>query len=137
MGTWGNENFENDTAADFALTATQQGTKVIYNALQAALEIEDLDSPDCEEALAAAEFLAAAKGKPSADCSDEVKAYVQSNDVLTFKKGLFSKRIELTPVALRAIDRIAADSDLKDLWEEAEELDEWLKVVNGLKARLS
>lgn len=137
MGAWGYNIFENDTAADFEIQAIHEGSKAIYTALQNAVDIAELDSLECEEALAAAEFLAAAKGKPSADCSDEVKAFVQANEVLTYKKGLFSKRMELTPLALRAIDRIEADSELKDLWEDAEELDKWLEVVHGLKARLA
>jgi hypothetical protein len=40
-------------------------------------------------------------------------------------------------LAVRAVERVAADSDLRDFWDEVDDTEEWLQEANELAARLS
>ena len=128
MGAWGFKNFENDGAADFVYDVFDNGKKVIFQAIQKIVKAkpdEYLEAPDCEEALAAIEILAAAKNNPSSDCNPDIIKWLQKNDVLKFKNGLFGPKVDLVPLAEKALDRIINDSELRELWEESEQFDEW------------
>jgi len=39
-------------------------------------------------------------------------------------------------MALMAIHRIETESELKELWEDADEFDAWIATLEDLKARL-
>jgi len=43
---------------------------------------------------------------------------------------------EMTDLARRAVERVRLNSELKDLWLEAEGLNEWSAVLRDLEARL-
>ena len=128
MGAWGFKNFENDGAADFVYDVFDNGKKVIFQAIQKIVKAkpdEYLEAPDCEEDLAAIELLAAAKNNQSSDCNPDIIKWLQKNDVLKFKNGLFGPKVDLVPLAEKALDRIINDSELRELWEESEQFDEW------------
>ena len=129
MGTWGHGTFENDEASDWLFELEKaHDLSVIEVALDAVIGAADtLESPDCTNALAAAEVVAALRGKPHAELPPEVTAWV-------------SRRKE-TPGALvrksvSAIDRILGDSELKELWAENDEYGDWESSVHDLKRRL-
>jgi hypothetical protein len=42
----------------------------------------------------------------------------------------------MTDLARRAVERVRLNSELKDLWLEAEGLNEWSAVLRDLEARL-
>jgi hypothetical protein len=42
----------------------------------------------------------------------------------------------LVGLALKAIERIKTNSELKELWDESETLNEWYEALNGLESRL-
>jgi len=140
MGTWGVLNFENDGAADFAHEVMENGKGTIKTSIEAIINSgtgdDNPEAPECEEALAAIEFIAAAKGNPSSDCAPEVLDWIKSNDVLNFRSGLFRKKVNIEDLARTAIDRISTDSEMKELWEDSDEYDEWQKVVLDLKERI-
>lgn len=87
---------------------------------------EILEEPAGSEALAAAEVVAALLGKPSINLPDEVSEWVQGKE--------FGP--ELAFVALKAIKVVLTNSELKELWEESDEYNAWISVVNSLKERL-
>lgn len=138
MGTWGLKNFENDGAADFVYDFYEHGNKMISKAFDKIINPEDkyLDAGDCEEALAGAEIIAAAKGKPSEDLPHEMKDWLSKNDALNFKKNIFSKKIDLTEKAQICIHKILKFSELKELWEETDEFNDWLELQNNLLNRI-
>jgi hypothetical protein len=39
-------------------------------------------------------------------------------------------------LALRALEKITSDSELKDVWEESDNASEWLQAIGNLKRRL-
>ena len=69
MGATGAKNFENDDAADWAYDlAESNGTSLLAEAFGVVEKMDFADAPDCCIALAAAEVVAAAKGKPRVTC---------------------------------------------------------------------
>ena len=44
---------------------------------------------------------------------------------------------ELVPLAVKSIDRIAAGSELKELWVESDKDGDWTAEVQDLRARLT
>ena len=134
MGAWGINNFENDGAADFVSDVLSGNKLIIVNTIEKILEIskEDyLDASDCEEGLAAVEFVAAAKGKPSIDISEEALNWIKKNDLLNFSD------FDLIDSSKQVIYHILDGSEMKELKKEAGELAAWEKVVNDLKSRIS
>ena len=129
MGAWGNGNFENDDAKDWVAELKSIAPADLSKILaQAVDQPAYLESPSACIALAAAEVVAALGGSPAAsvpaEVGDWVKRYPQA----------------LTPAlkseALRAAERVRRDSELKDLWMEADGLNEWIGVVKDLQSRL-
>lgn len=139
MGAWGINNFDNDTALDFSSDVVEGDKSLIKDAILKVTKLSDdeyLEAPDCEEALTAIEFIAAQKGKPSSDFPEEAKTWIKNNDLLNFTSGLFKKRIDITDLSLKAIERIVSNSELQELWEESDEYESWLKVLEDLKTRI-
>jgi hypothetical protein len=138
MGAWGVGSFENDDALDwlaaFREHPDEASVRETLTLIGEAEEDSFLDAADCADAIAAAETVAAARGRPL-----EVSL---PDDGVAFLTGLrFAGVRELTQLALRALDRIRTDQncELHDLWREAEEEEarsEWLAAVEELRERL-
>jgi hypothetical protein len=88
-----------------------------------------LEAPTCSMALAAAEVVAALAGRPAPDLPEEVRTWVAAH------------RLTVTPdlraLSLRALDQVAADSELKELWAESEESGAWIDGLQELRSRLA
>ncbi|MCS3801840.1 DUF4259 domain-containing protein [Niastella sp. OAS944] len=135
MGAWGPLNFENDTALDLVYEIEEEGANRIKIAIEAVNSREEdsfLDSDLCSEALAAIEYIAAAKDKVSEDFPEDAEEWLTPAN----KETLLAIR-NLIANSKQAIDRIKHNSELKDLWEETEEFEEWNKVLDGLVTRIS
>jgi hypothetical protein len=135
MGAWGHLNFENDTALDLVYEIEEKGADRIKNAIEAINSREEdsfLDSDLCSEALAAIEYIAAAKDKASEDFPEDAEDWLTPAN----KESLLAIR-NLVPKSKDAIDRIQHNSELKDLWEETEDFNEWTKVLENLATRIS
>jgi hypothetical protein len=132
MGAWGAGTFENDDAADWLADLcdgpNQEALAEALAAVAGAGADEYLEAPDCSAGLAAAEFVAALKGAPGADLPDEARACAAKLETKA-DPGLVS-------LALRAVERVRADSELKELWDESEDPAEWYAAVGDLEARL-
>lgn len=135
MGAWGHLNFENDTALDLVYEIEEKGADRIKNAIEAINSREEdafLDSDLCSEALAAIEYIAAVKEKASEDFPEDAEEWLTPAN----KENLLAIR-NLIPKSKQAIDRIQHNSELKDLWEETEDFNEWTKVLEDLSTRIS
>ena len=135
MGAWGHLNFENDTALDLVYEIEEKGVDRIKNAIEAVNSREEdsfLDSDLCSEALAAIEYIAAAKDKGSEDFPEDAEEWLTPAN----KESLLAIR-NLIPKSKQAIDRIQHNSELKDLWEETEDFNEWTKALEDLATRIS
>jgi Domain of unknown function (DUF4259) len=130
MGAWSTEHFDNDAALDWLYDFSMSpSVQLLEAAFKAVADTADdyIESDDGAAVLAAAEVIAAAKGNKS-------KAYPEDTEVFS------SLRIspELIAGALQAIDMVSRqdNSELKELWQESDEYENWQKAVNELKERL-
>jgi hypothetical protein len=132
MGTWGTEIFANDDAMDWiaALEETDD-MDVVERALRTVNDADGyLEAPDCSVALAAAEVVATILKKPGPDVPSEVFEWI----------ARVGREIppSLPDDARRALDRVGADSELLELWEEAGDpgLGAWRATLTELRGRL-
>ena len=130
MGTWGHDAFGNDDALDWLgelLEAADLGPVEDSLAVTASAQTY-LDAPDCSEALAAAEVVAALRGKPGSGLPKKLLAWLE---------GRPKPSPELLETARRAVAKVMQDSELKDLWVESGHPQAWEKGVQDLQSRLS
>jgi hypothetical protein len=131
MGAWGVGAFENDDASDWIYLLEEAGDlRLLRDTLLAAAEPDGyLEASTCSEALAAAEVAAALAGRPAPDLPEEVRTWVGAH------RGAAAG--ELKDLSVRAVDQVAADSELKELWAESDENGIWVDRIQELRSRLT
>jgi len=130
MGTWGSGAFDNDDAADWAWRLTDDADESTVEAALTAIESsDDPEAPVAQVAVAAAEVVAAGLGRPAPDLPDGVAEWAAARADRPWAA--------LAPVALRSIARIAAGSELRELWDEAGATDDWGARLRDLRTRLT
>jgi len=131
MGAWGSGPFENDDAADWVWELEDEtDASVIIDTLSAVVDTpidEQVESPAASNAIAAAEVLASARGPRSPDLPTEAIEWLRVNGALVDQR--------LLALAAGAVQRVAVDSELKDLWDEEGD-DSWAESVRKLLERL-
>ena len=133
MGAWGFGSFENDDACDFLADATESGDlSLIRDVLDNVLtSTEYVEAPDASQAIAAAEIVAAALGRPTLAAQREEEL---SSWIARIRPTIDT---ELVGQARDALTRILApNSELRELWEETEEFSEWQSAVSELGQQL-
>jgi hypothetical protein len=128
MGAWSHTSFGNDTACDF-LYDVEKNAGAIERAIKAVETITTGDYIESEFAanvLAAGELLAAANGRPPEDYPEGAQAIV----------ARLKPDAALRLRAARAITRILDASELRELWEETDDFNDWTADVRGLLERL-
>jgi hypothetical protein len=129
MGAWGVLPFENDNAVDWIWNLEEAvDTSVLTDALEAVGSAGALDG-DCEEAVAAAEVVAALRGKPLTELPDEVTDFLRAQR----KQKPPTKLVNL---AITVVQRIAEASDLKDRWDRSDRGKTWQEAMKDLLLRL-
>ncbi|MEQ1784603.1 MAG: DUF4259 domain-containing protein [Hyphomonadaceae bacterium] len=129
MGAWSHTSFGNDDAGDFLYEVEASGMDAVTTALEAIEQTPAdgyIEAPSAWSALAAAELLAAANGKPPEDFPEEARA------VLAQIKSDAALRAR----AAVAVQRVLAASELKELWEESDSFADWAADVTHLIGRL-
>lgn len=132
MGAWDIGHFDNDTAADFGGRVDdappEKRADVLRGALTAVADMSPQDYVDDGEVAVAAAALIAAQcpgGEPV------TTAYGP-------KKPLPPLPADLRPLAVRALDRVAAEnSETLELWTDGGAGEEWLAGVAALRAVLA
>jgi len=133
MGAWGVGAFENDTALDWLYDFGENDFRLIDRTLAgiaAMIEADELDVDEAQEALAAAECIAAAGGFPMAELPEDLAVWVAENRP-------FSLKPDYVVMAKAAVLRVRTKSELRDLWEESDEGAAWQADVAGLQSRLA
>lgn len=133
MGTWGIGSFENDDAADFMIDVLDSGDlALVHEALDNVLtSTEYVEASDAVLAIVAAEIVAAAAGRPTlaAQQQDGLAAWL-ARIRPTITAGLATQ-------ARQALTRLLGDhSELRDLWEETDDIHAWRAVVTELRHQL-
>jgi hypothetical protein len=136
MGAWDVGPFDNDAAADFAGDLTDAAPadrpQLIREALTTAADnTEYLDNPDACAAIAAAAIVASQQPDgPEVDS-------VYGPDFLT-DGGSIELPEDYVDLAVRAITRVLdEESEWRDLWEEADSLDEAIAALEPIRAALN
>lgn len=129
MGAWGNGSFENDDAAgwlaDLGTVAPADLARILTQAVDHPAYLE---APAAGIAVAAAEVVAALNGSPAHGAPPAIAAWVSKYPKVSTP--------ELNSLAVRALERVRRNSELKDLWMEADGLNDWIAVIRELQARL-
>lgn len=130
MASWGTGSFENDDAAGWlaglsALTPADL-TRVL---LQAADHPGYLEAYDASIAVAAAEVVAAHSGSPQQGVPAGIAEWTRKNPQ--------TSTAEMRTLAIRALERVRRNSEVKDLWMEADGLNDWTAALQELQERLS
>jgi hypothetical protein len=130
MAGWGTRSFENEDAQDWLGQLKSLGVDDLKRIFVRAADEEDyLEAPDASVVVAAAEVLAAMKGAPCEKLPRQIAEWTsQPND------GTSS---DLNELAVRAVGKVRRNSELKDLWLEAEGLNEWTAALQDLQTRLA
>jgi len=122
-------SFENDDAADWVAGLDEIAPANLTQILvHAADDSAYLEAPEASIAIAASEVVAALHGSAAAGAPTKIGEWA--------KKHPQAFTSELKAVAIRALDRVRRNSELKDLWMEADGLNDWIAAVRDLQARL-
>jgi hypothetical protein len=136
MGTWSTLPFGNDDAADWAYELDEPNDLgPIREAIASVLAVgadAELEIFEASAALAAIELLACLRGHPG-----DTETYTEAADAWLTASSI-EPPAELLTQAEAAIARVLAErSELRELWQEGDEYEEWLAAVADLRARLA
>lgn len=129
-GAWGEGSFDNDDALDWVAQCTaSKNVAPVSLALTAALDGEYIEAPTTSAAVAAAETVAAALGKPSSKLPVDLQSWVTRQPAGSLAK--------FAPLARKALARIQDPkiSELVQLWSEGKPSG-WRAAITDLQARL-
>ena len=134
MGAWDTTSFGNDTACDWLAELIDSGSSdMIADAFDSVISADGdfIESSTGEEAVAAAEVLAWLQGRPgpSSDATEGLDDWMEEQEEEEYERLLKKGR--------KTLDIVAGDqSELKEIWEESGELEDWAKSIADLKVRL-
>ena len=130
MGTWGHRNLENDAAADWLFEWQELRTAgFVEGTLDELLETSRPDPRLCQEALAAAEIVAAKNGHPAPELDKDSLQAVQQMEMDDLD--------EMKQKAKSAITIVSGDSGLMGIWEDTHEIAAWRSSLKDLAQRLA
>ena len=126
MGAWGTNFDESDGCLDFlGNVEDNRNWAEVENCILTYVEAGGYE--EAEEAWAALELVAAALGRPSPRLSPDLAQWAAEHG---------AEARALKDQAIEAAGLIGDGSELSELWEEAEEADEWRASIVDLKTRL-
>jgi hypothetical protein len=129
MPGWGTGSFENEDAQNFLAALHLKTPGDLQQILAgAADEIEYLEAPQSGVVIAAAEVVATAKGTPPRTVPPQIAEWVG--------KIPGAPSAEMNELAQRAVNKVRTNSELRDLWQEAEGVNEWSAELRELEGRL-
>ena len=131
-GAWDSGSFDNDDALDWvAQCVRSKGAVFISATLKASRADSYLEAPECSAAVAAAEVVAASKGKAMKTLPKELSAWLEQQQQVEIAK--------LAPLASKSASRIlnGPKSELQELWlENKKEFPAWKSHMQDLLERL-
>jgi len=133
MAGWGIGSFENEDAQSFLGRLKSLRIDDLRRILARAADRDGyILAPESSIAVAAAEVVAALVAS-----GDGVVSHATPQEVLDWaSKNKAHDPLDLLDLARRAVERVRTNSELKDLWLEAEGLNEWSAALRGLEVRL-
>jgi hypothetical protein len=129
MPGWGSGSFENEDAQNFLGRLNSVEVGDLKQMLAHAADLDYVDAVESSVVIAVAEIVATARGNPPQAVPGQIAEWVGKIE------GAPSS--EMAELARLAVDKVRTNSELKDLWLEAEGLNEWSAALRNLQARLS
>jgi hypothetical protein len=128
MGAWGTGPFENDDAADWCYELVDGGgPDVVAAALRAVQGGSAPNAPADSSAVGAAAVVAAGLGVADVELPDDVSERLAGIDASAWPP--------LARDAVAALDRVLAESELRDLWDEVGD-SVWPEETRALRDRI-
>jgi tetratricopeptide (TPR) repeat protein len=132
MGDWDVGAFDNDTAKEWLIELMAgESTSAILRAIVNVAKLPPTDylqAPECEVAVAAAELVVAARGKPSSHLPADAANWISKRKFVAGK--------EVVAMALKVLRRIEENSELKEVWADTDSAGDWRRSISDLKHRL-
>lgn len=128
MAGWGTGSFENEHAQNWLAQLSDLTVDDLTKLFHQASESEYLEAPEASAVVTAAEVLAAAGGAPADILPREISEWISKIEG--------SPSATLRGLASRAVERVRRNSELRDLWLQAEGLNEWSTSLRDLEKRL-
>ncbi len=139
MPGWGTGSFENEDAQSLLGRLNSLGVDDLRQILTHAADQDYLEAPESGAVVAAAEVVAAlvvsAKGMAAREETSSPATPPQIVDWI--RKNDAGIPPDLVDLAHRVVEKVRINSELKDLWLEAEGLNEWSAALRELKGRLN
>ncbi|MBI3474872.1 MAG: DUF4259 domain-containing protein [Acidobacteria bacterium] len=129
MAAWGSGTFDNEDAQEWLKQLAQLTAGDLTTLLSRADRSDYLEAPESSVIVAAAEAIAALQGAPAEAAPRAIVEWVNNNNA--------QPQADVSALAIRAVQRVRTDSELKDLWLEADGLNEWSASLRNLEARLA
>ncbi len=128
MPGWGTGSFENEDAQRWLKQLNLLSLDDLRQIFRAVEPAGYLEAAAAHIVIAAAEVIAAQKGMPSDPLPREIAEWL----------GRTSETSDdLSAIAYHAVTQVRLNSELKDLWLEADGLNEWSASLRDLEQRLS
>ena len=130
-GATGPGSFENDDAWDWVSRCTRStGTRAIAIAFRKVSGAPFVEAPEASAAVAAAEVVAAARGKVGVGFPDDLREWLRHQPIADIAS--------LSPLAVGVVEQIAngPGSELQSLWKESKQYAHWQRNMQDLRARL-
>ncbi len=137
MGAWCTDNFSNDIAADWVATLeNSKGVKALMAPIERIHKFTGyLQIEECSEALAASEVIAAAISSDYSVAPENVQTWLNTKTGFIFaKKPQINKSHSIK--AIEVVERILNESELKELWQDSDEFENWQGKQQSLLAKL-
>lgn len=128
MAGWGTGSFDNEHAQQWIRQLHSLRPDELQNIFSQAGASDYLQAREASVVIAAAEVLAAANRRPGDAVPREVATWVGPDPE--------PPTMELLDLSIQAVGRVRQNSELRDLWLQAEGLNEWSAGLRGLERRL-
>ena len=131
-GAWGVGSFDNDDALDWVLELQQTKTAKLLVETLGAIDAKSryVEAPECANGLAAAEVVAAARGRPSKKVPEDVTAWLKR-----VKPTIGPDLVKQAKAAV-TFCRDNPNSELRQLFEESKDFKGWLADTANLLSRI-
>jgi hypothetical protein len=143
MPGWGTGSFENEDTQSFLGELKSLRIDDVRLLLARAADHEGyLEAKEAGIAIAAAEAIAglsASEESPrTSSLPGQILDWIGQNNLIGQNKAEAAAQLgELRELAQRAVERVRTNSELKDLWLQAEGLNEWSAALRDLEQRLT
>jgi hypothetical protein len=129
MAAWGAGTFDNEDAQLWLPQLAQLTDNDLTTILSRSDSDDYLEAGESAVMIAAAEAVSAWHGAP---CESPPAAILQ-----WAQRHTTAPPLDVTALAARAVQKVRTNSELKDLWLEADGLNEWSAALRDLETRLA